>query len=97
VQNKAAFVWQKFPKFVLGFLLISTLTTIGFFSKPQIADLANLSRGVLLTFAGVGLRTNLREMMKQGIRPLIAGTVGEFAIAAATLGMVVVAARTFVF
>jgi uncharacterized membrane protein YadS len=98
VQNKAAFVWQKFPKFVLGFLLISTLTTMGFFSKPQIADIANLSRwAFLLTFAGVGLRTNLREMMKQGIRPLIVGTVGEFAIAAATLGMVVVAARTFVF
>ena len=98
VRNKAAFVWQKFPKFVLGFLLISTLTTIGFFSKPQIGDLANLSRwAFLLTFAGVGLRTNLREMMKQGIRPLIAGTVGEFAIAGATLGMVVLAARTFVF
>jgi len=98
VQNKAAFVWQKFPKFVLGFLLISTLATVGFFSKPQIGDLANLSRwAFLLTFAGVGLRTNLREMMKQGIRPLIAGTVGEFAIAGATLAMVILAARTFVF
>jgi uncharacterized membrane protein YadS len=98
VQNKAAFLWQKFPKFVLGFLLISLLTTVGFFSKPQIADIANLSRwAFLLTFAGVGLQTNLREMMKQGIRPLIAGTVGEFAIAGATLGIVIFAARTFVF
>jgi uncharacterized membrane protein YadS len=98
VQNRAAFLWQKFPKFVLGFLLISLLTTIGFFSKPQIADIANLSRwAFLLTFAGVGLQTNLREMMKQGIRPLIAGTVGEFAIAGATLAIVIFAARTFVF
>jgi hypothetical protein len=49
-----------FPKFVLGFLLISSLTPAGFFSKPQIADLANLSRwAFLLTFAGVGLRTNI--------------------------------------
>lgn len=98
VQNKAAFLWQKFPKFVLGFLLISLLTTVGFFSKPQVADIANLSRwAFLLTFAGVGLRTNLREMMKQGIRPLIAGTVGEFAIAGATLGIVIFAAKNFAF
>src|SRR4051812_11165755 len=30
IGNKASFLWQKFPKFVLGFLLISTLTTVGF-------------------------------------------------------------------
>src|SRR5450755_3918844 len=29
VGNKAAFLWQKFPKFVLGFLLISILATVG--------------------------------------------------------------------
>ncbi|MGB8661565.1 MAG: putative sulfate exporter family transporter, partial [Candidatus Acidiferrum sp.] len=31
VRNKAAFLWQKFPKFVLGFLLISVLATYQFF------------------------------------------------------------------
>src|ERR1700684_70663 len=29
VQNKGAFLWRKFPKFVLGFLLISLLATVG--------------------------------------------------------------------
>ncbi len=54
ITNKVEFLWAKFPKFVLGFLLISGLTTVGFFSKPQIADIANLSRwAFLLTFAGV--------------------------------------------
>lgn len=33
VGNKAAFLWQKFPKFVLGFLLISVLATYQFFNK----------------------------------------------------------------
>jgi uncharacterized membrane protein YadS len=89
VTNKAAFLWQKFPKFVLGFLLISGLATAGFFTGPQITDLANLSRwAFLLTFAGVGLRTDLRELRKQGVRPLIVGTVGELAIAAITLAIV---------
>jgi len=98
ITNKAAFLWQKFPKFVLGFLLISTLTTIGFFSKPQVADLANLSRwAFLLTFAGVGLRTNIREMLKQGVRPFIVGAIGEFAIAGVTLALVLVIANSYAF
>ena len=89
VQNKGAFLWKKFPKFVLGFLVISLLATVGFFSKPQLAAVGNLSRwAFLLTFAGVGLRTNLRELSKQGARPLIVGAVGEVVIALITLGLV---------
>jgi len=89
VQNKGAFLWRKFPKFVLGFLLISLLATVGFFTKPQLTAVGNLSRwAFLLTFAGVGLRTNLRELSKQGARPLIVGAVGEIVIALITLGLV---------
>src|SRR5580658_876541 len=33
IGNKAAFLWRKFPKFVLGFLFISFFATIGFFTK----------------------------------------------------------------
>jgi uncharacterized integral membrane protein (TIGR00698 family) len=89
VQNKGAFLWRKFPKFVLGFLLVSLLATIGFFTKPQLAAVGNLSRwAFLLTFAGVGLRTNLRELSKQGARPFIVGAVGEVVIALITLGLV---------
>ena len=98
VKNKAAFLWQKFPKFVLGFLLISLLATVGFFTKGQNTSLANLSRwAFLLTFAGVGLRTNIREMRKQGLRPFAVGFIGEAAIALFTLGLVVGASRIFHF
>jgi len=98
VTNKAAFLWQKFPKFVLGFLFISVLATVGFFTKDQNANLANLSRwAFLLTFAGVGLRTNFREMRKQGLRPFAVGFIGEVAIALFTLLLVVGAARLFNF
>jgi uncharacterized integral membrane protein (TIGR00698 family) len=89
VTNKTWFLWQKFPKFVLGFLLISILATYHFFSKEQTAALGNLSRwAFLLTFAGVGLRTNFREMRKQGLRPFAVGAIGEVVIAAFTLGLV---------
>ena len=98
VTNKAAFLWQKFPKFVLGFLLVSLLATVGFFTKDQNASLGNLSRwAFLLTFAGVGLRTNFREMRKQGLRPFAVGFIGEIAIALFTLGLVIGAASFFHF
>ena len=89
VGNKAAFLWAKFPKFVLGFLLISLLATLGFFAKPQLTSLANLSRwAFLLTFAGVGLRTSLRDLGKQGWKPFAVGAIGEVFIALITLGLV---------
>jgi uncharacterized integral membrane protein (TIGR00698 family) len=98
IANKGAFLWEKFPKFVLGFLVISAAATLGAFTTRQSADLANLSRwAFLFTFAGVGLRTNVRELAGQGWRPLVVGVVGEFAIAVLTLAMVVAAARSFVF
>jgi uncharacterized integral membrane protein (TIGR00698 family) len=106
LENKAAFLWKKFPKFVLGFLFISLLATLGSstnphiaalgFSKPQLAALGNLSRwAFLLTFAGVGLRTNLKDLFKQGARPFIVGAVGEVAIAAITLLLVLGANHFF--
>jgi uncharacterized membrane protein YadS len=94
VGNKAAFLWQKFPKFVLGFLLISLLASLSFFNKDEVNNLANLSKwAFLLTFAGVGLRINFKEMKKQGLRPFIVGALGEIVIAAITLGLVLGASK----
>lgn len=96
VTNKAAFLWRKFPKFVLGFLLISLLASVGFFTSAQAVSIGNLSRwAFLLAFAGVGLRSNLRELGRQGARPFLVGTLGEIAIAAITLGLVYGAVHLF--
>jgi uncharacterized integral membrane protein (TIGR00698 family) len=94
IGDKKAFLWNKFPKFVLGFLGISVLATVGAFSRSQSTDLANLSRwAFLFSFAGIGLRTNVRVLSNQGLRPLVVGVVGECAIAALTLGLVLGASR----
>lgn len=96
IGRKGVFLWQKFPKFVLGFLVVSALATAGAFTRAQTTDLANLSRwAFLLTFAGVGLRTNVRGLLKQGWRPLAVGVLGECGIAAVTLLMVLGASRAF--
>lgn len=96
VASKSRFLWQKFPKFVLGFLLISAFVSAQVFTKDQVTSLGNLSRwAFLLTFAGVGLKTNFREMCKQGGRPFVVGALGELAIAVVTLGLVLIASRVF--
>jgi uncharacterized integral membrane protein (TIGR00698 family) len=89
IGNKAHFLWTKFPKFVLGFLAISIAVSLGAFNPGQIKSLANLSRwAFLLTFAGVGLRTNFRELSRQGLKPFAVGVLGEVLIAVLTLGLV---------
>lgn len=94
IENRGAFLWQKFPKFVLGFIVVSGLATAHIFSKPQLTNLGNLSRwAFLLTFAGVGLQTDLRQMRKQGFRPFLVGAVGEIAIAIITLVIVMASAK----
>jgi uncharacterized integral membrane protein (TIGR00698 family) len=96
VENRGAFLWEKFPKFVLGFLAISALATAGAFTEAQAADIANLSRwAFLFTFAGIGLRTNVRAIVRQGWRPLVVGVAGECAIALLTLAMVAGVAQRF--
>ena len=89
IGNKASFLWAKFPKFVLGFLAISVAVSLGAFDTGQIKSLANLSRwAFLLTFAGVGLRTNFRQLSRQGLKPFAVGVLGEVLIAVLTLGLV---------
>jgi uncharacterized integral membrane protein (TIGR00698 family) len=98
--SKLLFVWRAFPKFVLGFLLFSAVASVSgtwaVFDAGQVKSLENLSRwAFLLTFAGVGLRTNFRELGHQGWRPFVVGALGEIFIAALTLGLVMAADAWF--
>lgn len=91
---KAAFIWAKFPKFVLGFLAVSAIATLGWLSKGQTANLANVSKwAFLLTFAGVGLNTDIRQITRTGWRPLLVAIVGLVVVAAVSLGLVLLTSR----
>jgi uncharacterized integral membrane protein (TIGR00698 family) len=99
VTRKGLFLWQKFPKFVLGFLVLSVLFSILFAAlrsaetRSYLASRATALKGLSewafqLTFVGVGLRTSFRDMARTGLSPLVVGVVAETAVAAFTLGMV---------
>lgn len=51
----ARLIWDRFPKFVLGFILLSILASLGLFDKAQVTDLKNLRQWALtLAFVGIG-------------------------------------------
>ncbi|WP_342213216.1 YeiH family protein [Nocardia wallacei] len=94
LRAKAAFVWAKFPKFVLGFLAVSALATVHWIDKSQLTNLGNISKwAFLLTFAGVGLNTDFRELGRTGWRPLAVAVVGLVVVATVSLGLVLFTSR----
>jgi uncharacterized membrane protein YadS len=91
---KAAFVWDKFPKFVLGFVAVSAAATAGWLTKGQLTNVANVSKwAFLLTFAGVGLSTDIRQIARTGWRPLVVAVIGLVVVAAVSLGLVLLTSR----
>ena len=91
VKDKGKFIWDRFPKFLLGFLFMSLLATIGFFSPTQVKALTALSKWLfLLTFAGVGFATQFRRM-GAGIKPFLVGFGAEAVVTVITLAMVLAA------
>jgi uncharacterized integral membrane protein (TIGR00698 family) len=93
---KAAFIWDKFPKFVLGFLAVSAIATAHWLTRGQTANLANVSKwAFLLTFAGVGLNTDIRQIARSGWRPLLVAVIGLVVVASVSLGIVLLTSRVF--
>ncbi|RJQ05569.1 MAG: putative sulfate exporter family transporter [Bacillota bacterium] len=88
VKNKGKFLWDRFPKFVLGFLALSVVVSLGLLAKPQISAIAGMSKWLfLLTFAGVGLSTEFSRL-KAGITPFVIGLVSEVIISVVALAMI---------
>lgn len=96
VGARARFVWAKFPKFVLGYIAVSALATWGAFAKPDITSLGDLSKWAFpLTFAGVGLNTDIRAFAKSGFRPLAVSALALVVVAVTSLLLVLGATSVF--
>ena len=68
----AAMIWHRFPKFVLGFVLVSVLASFGLFSADIVGALKALSKWAFaMAFFSIGLELSIRELGKMGWRPLV--------------------------
>ncbi len=66
-------IWHRFPKFVIGFVVVSVLTSLGVFSSGNVAALNNLrSWFFALAFVCIGLSFSFKEMKSIGKKPLAA-------------------------
>lgn len=84
-----AFLWETFPKFVLGFFGMVVVANLGLVDGAGVASLSNASDwAFLLAFAGLGLDIQLDELRSTGYRPVLAVLVG-LAIVATTMLLVV--------
>jgi len=65
-------IWNRFPKFILGFMFASVLATIGVFTKDQLTVLGNLTKWLFaITFVSIGLSTAIGDFGKIGRKPLL--------------------------
>jgi len=81
-------IWWRFPKFVIGFLIASILTTLivhghslaeyNKFVKPSLILPITALRTWAFTFSflSIGLTTRFRDLASAGLKPFIAFTVG---------------------
>ncbi len=71
-----------FPWFILGFLALSLLNTVGAIPKGTSALLAEGGRFlIVVALAGVGMSADLKKMVASGIRPLLVGLIVWAAVA----------------
>ena len=86
----AAVIWERFPKFVLGFLATSLLFSFGL-SDALVDATSGVLKGLrtwlfALAFVCIGLETRLRDLLSmQGGRPAVAFVVAQAANVAWTL------------
>ena len=75
-----------FPWFVLGFLLTAILNSTGWIPSAASSWLNELGKfGIMVAMAGIGLNTNLKNLVKNGVRPIALGLCCWFVVAVVSL------------
>lgn len=67
----ASVIWQRFPKFVIGFAIVSILASLDVFTPALLADLKTASKWAFtLAFLCIGLEFRVSALKEMGWRPL---------------------------
>lgn len=82
-------IWRNFPKFLVGFLLLTILANVGNLPNAVIDSLSKTSDFLfLLAFAGLGFEIQVDEMQDTGVVPVI--VVGSYLVIVSVLAYVLV-------
>lgn len=86
VDHTWRYLWESFPKFIIGFVVLMVLGSAGVFSDAQITALDNASNWLfLVAFAGLGLSIDISELRESGIKPVIVVSISLLLVSSLTL------------
>ncbi|MBQ7040393.1 MAG: YeiH family putative sulfate export transporter [Clostridia bacterium] len=77
-----------FPWFILGFLALAAVNSLGFIPVEVSASLKSISKFLMVTaLAAIGLNTSFKDMKKSGINPMIHGFVISALVVVVAIGV----------
>ena len=77
-----------FPWFILWFVVASVINTTGFVPQALSHFLGQAGKFfIIVAMSAIGLKTNLKSLIKNGMRPILLGLACWFAVAAMSLFM----------
>ena len=69
-------IWKLFPWFILGFLMMAAINSIGLIPAEISIAAKNISKFLMVAALGaIGLNTGFKDMKKSGINPMIHGFI----------------------
>lgn len=86
VDHTWRYLWESFPKFIIGFVVLMILGSAGVLSDTQITALDNASNWLfLVAFAGLGLSIDIGELRESGIKPVGVVSISLLLVSGLTL------------
>ena len=83
VDTTVNFSFKKiFPWFILWFLVASLLNTLGLFKGSSVSYINTLGKFmIVMALSAIGLSSDFKKMMKNGVKPLFLGLIVWFTVA----------------
>lgn len=76
VKLRPILIWEKFPKFIFGLLIMSLLSTFGLFSPEVTGQFKDLSRWCfMICFVGMGYEISFRDLKLNDLKPVLFGLI----------------------
>ena len=81
-------IWSLFPWFILGFLALAAVKSMGLIPSNVSAIAKDISKFLMVTaLAAIGLNTSFKDMKKSGINPMIHGFIISALVVAVAIGV----------
>jgi len=87
-EYKRVNVWKLFPWFIMGFVGLAIVNSLGFIPENISGYAKNVSKFLMVAaLAAIGLNTNFKDMKKSGINPMIHGFIISALVVVVAIGV----------